>query len=183
MKCKIGLVCFLFSMQVFAWDSPSEAATAFVEFDMSGGRVFEEKRPELLEKYLVADPLEKHVPGVEFGWSTKPDAPVYIGVNIIESFSVTKVDCKEEMRCTVSITGKSPITKLAVAEWNRSLGSKCHSCYVRYPQMEINDGRDEDVLFGFDVLKTAAGWKVIDFDVPFVSFETYKIMVYSGLGN
>ena len=152
-----------------------------MKFDMAGGRVFTEKRPELLERYIVADPLEKHVPGDEFGWSTKPDAPVYIGVNVIESFSASKVECKEETRCTVSVIGKSPKTKVVIAEWNRSLGSNCHSCYVRYPQMEVNDGRDEDILFGFDVIKTATGWKVIKFDVPYISFDTYKKMVDRGL--
>lgn len=79
---------FSVTISAFAWDTPREAVTKFVEFDFNGGRLSSDNWDKYTEKYLHAsDDYE------EPGWDT---------VVVVDKFSVGQPVCASD-KCSVVV--------------------------------------------------------------------------------
>lgn len=178
MKNIIGLFVLALSSCTFAWDSPSDAVHAYLKFEMDGGRVFIEKRSELLNKYS-SHPIEPA--------SGKP-YPIFslsgfTGINVVESFSLGNVKCNDDDTCTVKVVIKPPLNAAVQKEDVRAskLGSQYfeeNPNFVHFPSMMPDrNERDDDLEVEVEAYRENGNWRAFGASELYISLATFSEMI------
>lgn len=178
MKINLAIMGLILSSHVFAWESPSEAVSAYLKFELEGGRVFSEKRNDLIEKYS-ATPQNPE---------TSKAYPIlgikdFTGLNLVETFSIDRVNCDLNQMCTVFIKITPPLNADAYKEYMRAskFGQKYFSenpNFINFPSMRSDwNERDSTIEIEMHAFKEKGDWKAFGSTDANVSLATFSKMI------
>lgn len=84
------LSAFFLAPQAYAWDSPAQAVSEFLKFELNGGRLTGERWREYTSKYIAAPA----------GY----DEPGWDEATVVRSAKVGSLSCVSEARCSAHVT-------------------------------------------------------------------------------